>query len=70
MSTLTMPIPDKALAFLRAYSAAHGMSAEALLAQQARDLREHLQRPLHPALKAATGIISSDIDGKEAHRAT
>lgn len=69
MSTLTVSMPDEDLAFLRAYSAANGISAEQLLAQQARNLREHLQRPLHPAVRAATGIISPDIDGKEAHRA-
>ena len=69
MSTLTIPMPDEDLAFLRAYSAAHGISAEALLARQARSLREQLQRPVHPEVSAASGIISVDTASVEAHRA-
>ena len=38
VSTLTIPIPDEDLAFLRAYSAAQGISAEALLARQTPSL--------------------------------
>ena len=48
MSTLTAPLPEEDLAFLRAYSEAHGTSAEAFLARQARNLREHLQTPVLP----------------------
>lgn len=69
MSTLTVPMPDEDLAFLRAYSAAQGISAEVLLARQARSLREHLQRPAHPEVAAASGIIAADVSGPEAHRA-
>jgi hypothetical protein len=69
MSTITIPLPDEDLQFLRAYSQAHGTSAEAFLAQQARNLRERLQRPLDPEVEAASGIVSSEVDAKEAHRA-
>ena len=69
MSTLTIPMPDEDLAFLRAYSAAQGISAEVLLARQARSLREHLQRPVHPDVTAASGIVSADVSGEAAHRA-
>lgn len=69
MSTLTIPIPEEDLALLRAYSEAQGTSAEALLARQARSLREHLQEPVHPAVKAASGIISDSVPGEQAHRA-
>jgi hypothetical protein len=68
MSTITVPLPDEDLNFLRAYSSAHGTSAEAYLARQARILREHLERPLHSDVVGATGIISSEIDGSHAHR--
>lgn len=68
MSTITIPLPDEDLAFLRAYSEAQGISAEAFLAQQARNLREQLQRPLRAEVAAATGIISPEIAGKEMHR--
>ena len=68
MSTLTVAMPDEDLAFLRAYSAAQGTSAEALLARQARNLREHLQKPLPSEVMKATGIISPEVAGEEAHR--
>lgn len=69
MSTLTIPMPDEDIAFLRAYSAAQGISAETLLARQARSLREHLQRPVHPDVAAASGVIAPEVAGEEAHRA-
>ncbi len=68
MSTITVALPEEDFAFLRAYSAAHGTSAEAFLAQQARSLREHLQAPLRSEVIAASGIIAPESDGKKAHR--
>lgn len=68
MSTITIPLPDEDFASLRAYSEAHGTSAEAFLARQARNLRENLQRPLQPEVMTATGIISPEAAGEEAHR--
>jgi hypothetical protein len=68
MSTITIPLPDEDFAFLRDFSAAQGTSAEAFLARQARNLREHLQRPPHPAVRQATGIIAPEVAGEEAHR--
>ena len=68
MSTITIPLPDEDFAFLREYSAAQGTSAEAFLARQARNLREHLQRPLQPDVVAASGIIPPEVTGEEQHR--
>jgi hypothetical protein len=68
LSTITIPLPDEDLAFLRAYSEAHGTSVEAFLARQARNLREHLQEPLREEVTAAGGIIAPEIDGEAAHR--
>lgn len=68
MSTITVPLADENLTFLRAWSERQGISAEAFLARQARNLREHLQRPLRPDVAAASGVISPEIDGEEAHR--
>ncbi len=65
MSTITIPLSDEDFAFLRAYSAAQGTSVEEFLARQARNLRERLQRPLHPDVVRATGIISTEVDGEE-----
>ena len=67
MSTITIPLPDEDLTFLRAYSKAQGTSAEAFLARQTRNLREHLQRPLRPEVTAATGIISPEIAAQKTH---
>lgn len=69
MSTLTVPMPEEDLAFLRAYSQAHGISAETLLARQARSLREQLQKPVHPDVQTAAGILPAGVAGEEAHRA-
>ena len=62
MSTVTVPLPDEDLAFLRAWSEKHGASPEAILAQQVRNLRELLGQPLGSDVVAATGIISPDVD--------
>jgi hypothetical protein len=68
MSTITIPMPDEDLAFLRAWSEAQGISPEAFLARQARNLREHLQRPLHPDVVAATGVIAPEKSDEETYR--
>ncbi len=68
MSTITIPLPEEDLTFLRAYSQARGTSAEAFLARQAHNLREQMQRPLHGAVEVASGIIAPEIAGREAHR--
>lgn len=68
MSTITVSLPEEDLAFLRAYSEAQGTSVEDFLARQARNLREHLQRPLSPEVTAASGIIAPEIDGEAAYR--
>ncbi len=68
MSTITVPLSDEDFAFLREFSAAQGTSAEAFLARQARNLREHLQRPLQPEVMGATGIIPPEIAGEETYR--
>ncbi len=68
MSTIAVSLPDEDLAFLRAYSQERGTSVEALIARQARHLREHLSQPRHPDVAAATGVISPGIDGEQAHK--
>jgi hypothetical protein len=68
MSTITIPLPEEDLTFLRAYSNALGTSAEEFLARQTRSLREHLQRPLQHEVTAASGIILPRVPDKEIHR--
>lgn len=63
MSTIAVPIPDEDLQFLRAWTAEQGTSAEAFLAQQAHNLREHIQRGLHPIVANAIGVISEGDHG-------
>jgi hypothetical protein len=61
-------MPDEDLAFLRAWSEEQGIFAETFLARQAHNLREHLQRPLHPDVAAAIGVISRETAGEESYR--
>ena len=68
MSTITIPLTEEDLSFLRTYSQAQGTSAEAFLARQAHNFREQMQRPLHGEVEAASGIIAPEIAGREAHR--
>ena len=68
MSTITIPLPDEDLAFLRAWSKTQGTSVEAFLAQQASNLRQHLQRPLQPLVVESSDILSREIVGEEKHR--
>jgi hypothetical protein len=63
MSTIAVPIANEDLRFLRAWTAEHGTSAEAFLAQQAHHLREHIQRRLHPVVANAIGVISEGDHG-------
>ena len=68
MSTNPIPMPDEGLDFLRADMRTQGISPEAFLARLARNLREHLERPLHPDVAGAPGIVSAHVAGEEAHR--
>jgi hypothetical protein len=68
MSTITVPLPEEDLKFLRSYASAQGISAEALVARQARTLREQLQRPLPRAVMEATAIVAPDA-GRQEHLA-
>ena len=68
MSTITIPLADEDLTFLRAYSKAQGTSAEQFLARQAHNLREQLQRSLPSDVVEATGIIAPGIAAEEMHR--
>lgn len=67
MSTITVPLADEDLAFLRAFSAAHGTTAEEFLARQARNLRVQLEKPLPPEIVDATGILPSDLKVRETY---
>jgi hypothetical protein len=69
MSTITIPLADEDLSFLRAYSNAQGTSLEVFLAKQARLLSERLQKPLHPDIIAASGILTPSDDAEAAHMA-
>ena len=68
MATITVPLPEEDLIFLRAYSEAQGISPEAYLARQARNLREQLGHPPHPEVTAATGVIQADVDAREVYQ--
>lgn len=65
MSTLLVALPDEDLEFLKTFSAARGLSAEAVLATHARRLRELVEGDLHPDVAATVGIIDHRRDGED-----
>ena len=65
MSSLVVALPDEDLDFLKAFSAAQGITAEAVLAGHARRLRELIEGELHSDVSASIGIIKSG-DGEQA----
>lgn len=68
VSTITIRLPEEDFVFIRDFSAAQGISAEALFARLARNLREHLPRPLPPEVQEATGILPPELQGEEIYR--
>ena len=62
MSTLSIPLPDEDLDFLRSFARGQGTTAEHWLAGHARALRLNLQAPLHPDVAAATGVMRGEVD--------
>ncbi len=67
MSTITIPIEDEDLQYLKNWTREQGTTLEEFFAKEARSLRKHLEAPLHPALLQASGVISRDIDAKDKH---
>ena len=45
----------------------HGTTVAEFFAREARNLRQHLQAPLHPDLKRATGSLAPALEGESAH---
>jgi hypothetical protein len=64
MSTITISLANEDLAFLEQFSEAHGTSVGEFLAQQARNLRQQLEKPLPPEIVVASGIIAAEVDAK------
>ena len=69
MSTITVFLPDEDLAFLQRFSEAQGTSVGELLARQARNLRQQLEKPLPPEIVAASGIVVGEVDSESEHLA-
>ena len=57
MSTISIPLPDEDLDFLRAFTKQLGITPEGFLAQHARNLRLNLEAALHPDVVAASGVF-------------
>ena len=62
MSTLSIPLPDEDLDFLKTFAHEQGTTAEHWLAEHARALRLNLLASLHPDVAAATGILRAGVD--------
>jgi hypothetical protein len=62
MPTISIPLPDEDLEFLRSFASGQGTTAEQFLALHARNLRLNLQVALHPHVSAATGVLQTEGD--------
>lgn len=67
MSTITIPLPDEDLAFMNEWTRQHGTTVAEFFAREARNLREHLQAPLHPDLMRATGVLTPGVEAQSTH---
>jgi hypothetical protein len=60
MSTISIPLPDEDLEFLRSLASEQGTTPEQFLAKHARNLRLNLQAAVHPLVSAATGVLQAE----------
>ena len=67
MSTLTIPISDENLSFLKELTKENGMTPESFFAAHVESLRRPKCRPLHPDVIRATGVINFEGDPREAY---
>ncbi|MEQ1751381.1 MAG: hypothetical protein ABL974_18300 [Prosthecobacter sp.] len=67
MSTITIPLPDEDFQFLSDWTRQQRTTVAEFFAREARNLRQHLQAPLHPDLKRAAGILAADLERESAH---
>ncbi len=67
MSTLTIPISDENLSFLKEWTKENGMTPESFVTAQVESLRRPKRRPIHPDVLRATGVIKFDGDPREAY---
>jgi hypothetical protein len=67
MSTISIPLPDEDLHFLRSFAEGQGTTVEQFFARHARALRLNLQAALHRDVTAATGVLQSSADPQSDH---
>jgi hypothetical protein len=67
MSTITIPLSDEDFQFMNDWTRQQGTTVAEFFAREARNLRQHLQAPLHPDLKRATGSLAPALEGESAH---
>ncbi len=67
MTVLSVPMAEDDFAFLQTWATKHGMTVESFLAEQAHTLRIQLEKPIHPAVLSATGVIEKVSDEKAEH---
>lgn len=67
MSTITIPLPDEDFQFMSDWARQQGITVADFLAKEVRNLRKHLQTPLHSDLKSATGVLNPELEAVSTH---
>lgn len=67
MSEVTISLPDEDLEFLVAYTREQRTSVDESFAEQAKNLRSRLSRPIPPDIIAVSGCIPVAVSAKQEH---
>ena len=67
MILLAVPVTEEDFNFLQTWASKQGTTVESFLAEQAHTLRLQLQKPIHPAVLSASGVLEQTANTKAEH---
>ena len=67
MTLLAVPVTEEDFNFLQTWASKQGTTVESFLAEQAHTLRLQLQKPIHPAVLSASGVLEQTANAKAEH---
>ena len=65
---LTIRLPKDEVEFAKEYAARHGVTVTALIDRYLRRLRGEKAGPIHPLVKAISGVVPSGVDARAEYR--
>lgn len=65
---LTVRLPKDELDFVKQYARDHGVTVTALIDRYFDRLRSLPPMDIHPEVERFSGLVPSDVDGRESHR--